>query len=52
MMGIPPEQAGRLSPGQYNACLREWNRRHSTDQAPPGKPMSIERMRELGIDGV
>ena len=52
MMGIAPDQAGRMSPRQYNVCLSEWNRRHGQDQGLGGKPMSIERMRELGIEGV
>lgn len=52
MMGIGPEQAGKMSLWQYSVCLSEWNRRHGGKQGPGGKPMSIERMRELGIEGV
>lgn len=51
-MGIPPEQAGRLSPWQYSVCLSEWNRRQGGTEIVADTPMNIERMRELGIDGV
>lgn len=52
MMGISPDQAARLSLWHYSLCLKEWNQRHGGAEGPGGKPMSIDRMRELGIEGV
>lgn len=52
MMGILPDQAGRLSPWQYTVCLSEWNRRQGGQENVGEAPMSIDRMRELGIEGV
>lgn len=51
-MGIPIDQAGRLSPWQYTLCLSAWNRQQGGPERPQDPPMSIERMRELGIEGV
>ena len=51
MMGIPPSEAGRLSPWLYSVLLSEWNARHGNG-AEAAPIMSIERMRELGIEGV
>jgi len=51
MMGVQPSEAGRLSPWLYGALLREWNVRHGGETAS-APAMSIDRMRELGIEGV
>lgn len=51
MMGIAPSEAARLSPWHYSVLLSEWNARHG-DSVSSAPVMSIDRMRELGIEGV
>ncbi|TWI29741.1 hypothetical protein IQ24_03558 [Paracoccus sulfuroxidans] len=50
-MGFDPEQVGRMSRWQFMACLDGYARANGAgpSQNAPRK-MSIERMRELGIE--
>lgn len=52
-MGFDPHQVGRMTPWQFMACLDQFARSNGWSTATSrDKPMSIERMRELGIEGV
>ncbi|MBI1179101.1 MAG: hypothetical protein GC201_00985 [Alphaproteobacteria bacterium] len=51
MMGIGPEEAGRMSLWTYGALLQTWNERHESDDDPVEPPdrekvrRNMERLR-------
>lgn len=50
-MGFAPDQVGRMSPWQFVACLDGYGRANGwTRKDSAGQPMSIERLRELGVE--
>lgn len=51
-MGFTPAEVGAMSPWQFMACLDGYGRANGWEQPNRDKPMSVERMRELGIEGV
>ena len=51
-MGFAPEQVGRMTPWHFMACVEGFGRANGWKAEARGKPMSEERMRELGIEGI
>lgn len=52
-MGFDTRQVGRMTPWQFMACLDQFARSNGWKTAGSGeKPMSVQRMRDLGIEGV
>ena len=51
-MKISAAQVDQMTPWEFMACLDGYGRAKGWKAEPQGKPMSIERMRELGIEGV
>lgn len=52
-MGFDPDQVGRMSPWQFMACVDGYARANGWKPAnggAAGQPMSIERLRELGVE--
>lgn len=49
-MGYAPEQVGRMTPWQFMACLDGYGKANGWKQNTSGKAMSLDRLRELGID--
>lgn len=50
-MGFSPDQTGRMSPWEFMACLDGYGRANGWKREASGPAMSIDRMRELGIEG-
>lgn len=50
-MGFSPAQVGEMTPWEFMACLEGYGRSQGWETGPKDKPMSIERLRELGIEG-
>jgi len=51
-MGFSPAQIDAMTPWEFMACLDGYGRANGWEVNKSGKPMSIDRMRELGIEGV
>lgn len=51
-MGFTPAQVGEMTPWEFMACLDGYGRSQGWKSEPKGSPMSIDRMRELGIEGI
>lgn len=51
-MGFTPAQTGEMTPWEFMAALDGYGRAQGWNAAPKDPPMSLDRMRELGIDGV
>ena len=49
-MGYDPEQVGRMTPWQFMACLDGYGKANGWKQSKRGETMSLERLRELGIE--
>ena len=49
-MGYTPDQVGRMTPWEFMACLEELARKEGWQMNGGGKAMSLERLRELGIE--
>lgn len=49
-MGFSPDQVGRMSPWQFMACLDQHARKEGWQLNGGGKAMSLDRLRELGIE--
>lgn len=51
-MGFTPAQVGEMSPWEFQACVDGYIAANGGgEKAPSGRPMTAERMRELGIEG-
>lgn len=48
-MGMPPDAVGRMTPWQFMACLDAYGLANGW-QKSGGKGMSLERLRELGVE--
>lgn len=51
-MAFTPAQVGGMTPWQFMASLSGFGRANGWQPSSTDKPMSIDRMRELGIEGV
>ncbi|MCJ8138607.1 hypothetical protein [Falsirhodobacter halotolerans] len=51
-MGFTPVQVGVMSLWEFMACLDGYGRANGWQANPGGRGMSVERMRELGIEGI
>jgi len=51
-MGFTPAQVDEMTPWQFMASLDGYGRANGWKAERQSKPMSIERMRELGIEGM
>lgn len=51
-MGFTPEQVDRMTVWEFSSCLAGYNRAHGGGSSPQGEGMPVERMRDLGIDGL
>ncbi|MFB9222071.1 hypothetical protein [Paracoccus cavernae] len=49
-MGFTPAQIGQMTPWEYACCFDGWQKAHGGADRGAGKPMSLERLRELGIE--
>lgn len=50
-MGFMPRQVDEMDLWEFAACVEGWRAVHGAAE-DEGEPMSIDRMRELGIVGV
>ncbi|WP_339112900.1 hypothetical protein [Thioclava sp. GXIMD2076] len=50
-MGFTPAQVGAMSLWEFMACMDGFGRANGWTMNPGGKAMSVDRMRELGIEG-
>lgn len=50
-MGFTPAEVGQMTPWEFMACLDGYGRSQGWKTGPKGKPMSVARLRELGIEG-
>lgn len=51
-MGFAPSQVGEMTPWEFMACLDGYGRSQGWNAAPTTPPMSLDRLRELGIEGI
>lgn len=49
-MGFSPAQVGEMAPWQFMACLEGYGKANGWKQKEGGKAMSLDRLRELGIE--
>ena len=49
-MGFSPSQVGEMTPWQFMACLDGYGRANGWKSKEGGKAMSLDRLRELGIE--
>ncbi|WP_300535993.1 hypothetical protein [uncultured Mameliella sp.] len=49
MMGFTPEQVDRMSLWAFSACIEGYAAAHGSEKQAEGEPMSIDRMRDLGL---
>lgn len=50
-MGFTPADVGEMTPWEFMACLDGYGRSQGWDTAPQGKALSVDRLRQLGIEG-
>lgn len=50
-MGFTPAQVGQMTPWEFMACVDGYGKSKGWNDSPKGKPMSVARLRELGIEG-
>lgn len=48
-MGFTPAQVGQMTVWEYMCCFDGWEKAHG-GKSQKGKPMTLERLRELGIE--
>lgn len=51
-MGFTPAEVDAMSLWEFASCVHGYGRAHGGDKAKEGTPMSEDRMRELGIEGL
>lgn len=50
-MNLDPEQVGRMTPWQFMACLEGHGKANGWKPSGASGAMSLDRLKELGIEG-
>lgn len=51
-MGFTPSQINSMTPFEFAACTAGYARSHGLSEDPTPSGMSIDRARDLGIEGI